>query len=274
MNIILVPTDFSEAAKNALNYAINIAHKAKASIILLNAYSLPKSGSAVMIDVSDVLRTESLKKLKEEEERVADILNDTKITSVSMNGFLIASIVKAVKDYNASLIVMGTTGASGLKGAFVGSNTSSLIKIDEINVPIIAVPKDYKNLKIANIAVSADLSHISSSKVFRPLKMIMNGDKPHISIINVSENLINTDPSKFVNDALDIDDMFFGTEHSFKFIENKDIEKGILDFAQKDHSDLLVVVSRKRSFFEDLFHKSISKKLTMHSPTPIMVLND
>lgn len=272
MNIILVPTDFSEAAKNALDYAINIAKRVKGEVYLLNAYSMPRSGSAVMIDVSDVLKQDSLKKLHEEEQRVADSLGDIKLSILSHNGSIIPSIIRTIEEKEISLIIMGTTGASGLKETFIGSNTSSLIK--EIKIPLIAVPVGFKGGKIANITLSTDLVHLKSPNVFNPLRAIMNGSAPHISIINVSEDLKMTDPSKFVNEALDLDNLFFGTEHSFKFVENKDIEEGILEFVKKDHSDLLVVVSRKRNFFEQLFHKSISKKLTMHSTTPIMVLND
>lgn len=272
MNMILVPTDFSDAAKNALDYAINIAKRIKGEILLMNAYSIPRSGSSVMIDVSDVLKQDSIKKLQEEKQRIESSLGNIKLSLVSKNGFMNSSIASAIAENEISFVIMGTTGASGIKETFIGSNTASLIK--EINIPLIVVPKDFKGSKIANITLSTDLNHLKSSNPFKPLKTIMNGDGPHISIINVSEDLRTTDPSKFVNEALDLDDLFFGTDHSFKFVENSDVEKGILEFTNDNHSDLLVVISRKRNFFETLFHKSISKKLAMHSDTPMMILND
>lgn len=272
MNTILVPTDFSKAAKNALNYAIVLANRIKADIVLLNTYTMPRSGSAVMIDVSDVLRHDSLKMLTDEQERVSGELKGGSISSISHSGSTVSSIAHMAKEKDYDLIVMGTTGATGLKEAFIGSNTSALIK--ELNIPIIAVPASFTTTSLSNVTVSTDLEHLKSSSVFQPLKTIMNGDAPHISIINVSDSLKNTDPTAFVEEALDLDDMFFGIEHSFKFIENSDIEKGILEFVNQDKSELLVVVSRKRNFFEQLFHKSISKKLTMHSNVPIMVLSE
>ena len=263
MERILVPTDFSKAAQNALDYAVSISLRLKCEIILLNAYSMPHSGSSVMIDVSDVLKNDSIKKLEEEVTRIQLNHPNCRITFKAHNGSPVSSIANITENKNIDLIIMGTTGATGLKETFIGSNTSSLIK--GVNTPIIAVPKDYHLKELSNVVVSTDLSHINSNQVFNPLKSILNSEKAHLQIINISENLKSIDPTEFVNEALDMDDMFFGMEHSFKFIESEDVEKGILSHVNDQDADLLVVVSRKRNFFNRLFHKSISKKLTMHS---------
>jgi len=82
------------------------------------------------------------------------------------------------------------------------------------------------------------------------------------------------DASEFISEAADLDDLFVGIEHSFKFIEDNDVEKGILKFVNDNNIDLLAVISRKRGFFERLFHKSISKKLAMHANVPILILSE
>jgi len=272
MKKIIVPTDFSSAAKNALDYAINLAKSYQAEIYLLNAYSMPHSGSAVMIDVSDVLKKDSTGKLDEESARVENSLDGLTLKTFSQNGSVAMVISQVAEHINADLIVMGTTGATGLKEVFIGSNTADLIKGTKL--PIIAVPAESSNKTIAKVAVSVDLHHLEAASVFDPLKDILEANKASLKMINIADNMKSIDPVNFVDEAVDIDNMFFGIEHSFKFLEGKDIEEEILAYTKDENIDLLVVVTRKRNFFERLFHKSMSKKLTMHSSVPIMILSD
>ena len=272
MKKIIVPTDFSSAAKNALDYAIKLAKSYQAEIYLLNAFSMPHSGSAVMIDVSDVLKKDSTDKLEEEVARVENSLEGLTLKTISHLGIVSMVISQAAEKLKADLIIMGTTGATGLKEVFVGSNTGDLIKATTL--PIIAVPVESTNDTIAKVAVSVDLHHLKSNSVFDPLKDLLVESNASIKMINIADNIKSIDPVNFVDEAVDIDNMFFGVQHSFKFLEGKDVEEEILTYTKEENIDLLVVVARKRNFFERLFHKSISKKLTMHSSVPIMILSD
>lgn len=272
MKKILVPTDFSEAAKNALNYAIELAKKSGSEIYLHHAYTMPQSGSAVMIDVSDVLKQEAEKNLAKEVERVSTKLGSVKIHTQSSYSGAVSSIADFCSKLSMGLIVMGTTGASGMKEVFVGSNTAALIK--ETSCPILVVPVEHTNNTITNIAVSTDLAHIKDGAIYNPLKELTKETGGHLTIINISDNMTAVDASEFISEAADLDDLFVGIEHTFKFIEDNDIEKGILNFVNENDVDLLAVVSRKRGFFERLFHKSISKKLAMHAHVPILILSE
>ena len=163
MKKILVPTDFSEAAKNALNYAIELAKKSGSEIYLHHAYTMPQSGSAVMIDVSDVLKQDAEKNLAKEVERVSSKLENINLHTQSSYSVAVSSIAEFCTKLSVDLIVMGTTGASGMKEVFVGSNTAALIK--ETRCPIIVVPVEHTNKTIKNIAVSTDLAHIKDGGI-------------------------------------------------------------------------------------------------------------
>jgi len=272
MKKILVPTDFSKAAQNALDYAIQLAKKIDAEIFLHHAYTMPQSGSAVMIDVSDVLKQDAEKNLAKEVERVQADLGEVTMQTQSFYSGAVASIAEFCTKLSVDLIVMGTTGATGMKEMFVGSNTSALIK--ETSCPIIAVPAEFTSTEIKNIAVSTDLSHIKDGKIYNPLKELTKDTGGHLTLINISDNMTAVDAAEFINEAADLDDLFMGIEHTFKFIEENDVEKGILNFVNENNIDLLAVVSRKRGFFERLFHKSVSKKLAMHAKVPILILSE
>ncbi|MGB1104494.1 MAG: hypothetical protein ACPG21_12835 [Crocinitomicaceae bacterium] len=54
---------------------------------------------------------------------------------------------------------------------------------------------------------------------------------------------------------------------------NSDTEYAIIDFVQTNTIDLIAIVKSKGGFIHDLFHSSLTKKLGMHSDTPLLVLN-
>jgi len=271
MKKILVPTDFSKAAFNALEYAANLANQFSAEILLLNAYAVPNS--SVMIDLTDVLKKDSLAGLEKTKKEANELFPNLKIETIAYNGDLISSVKYCSAENNIDLIVMGTTGASGLKETFVGSNTAMLI--NEVKCPLLAIPKGSKYEKDLKIVVSTDLKNLGNSKVFETVKEIARkAEHSEFHLINVTEDLSKIDPTEFILHAADIDELFTGFEHSFHFLENNDYESEILEYVKIHDINLLVVVSRKRSFFGRLFHKSISKTLTMHSPVPIIVLTE
>ena len=270
MKKILVPTDFSKAAFNALEYAVNIAKKLDAEIILLNAYAVPNS--SVMIDLTDVLKKDSLNGLEEIKNKISALHPEVKIETIDYNGDLMSSVRFCAAKNEIHLVVMGTTGATGLKETFIGSNTATLIQ--EINIPLIAIPKGAKLGEKLNIGVSTDLKNLKNINVFEKVKDLAKAYDGEFHLINVSEDLSKVNPTEFVEHAADVEDIFSGFKHSFKFLENTDFESEILDYIDENNLNMLVVISRKRNFFERLFHKSISRKLAMHSPVPIVILSE
>lgn len=272
MKKILVPTDFSEAAFNALEYAIKLSKKIESEILLLNAYAAPSTSSSVMIDLTDVLREDSEKGLENVKNKALELYPNTNIDTIGYNGDLIASVWHSSKNNDIDFIIMGTTGASGLKEVFLGSNTAALIQ--EVNIPIIAIPEESELDDNLKIAVSTDLKNLKNVSVFNIVKNFAKKLNGEFHLINVSEDLSKVDPTNFVEHATDVEEIFTGFDHSFKFLENNDYEEEILNYITENDINMLVVVSRKRNFFERLFHQSISRKLTMSSPVPIVVLSE
>jgi len=270
MKNILVPSDFSKAAYNALKYAIQLSTKIPSKIILLNAYTVPHS--SVMIDLTDILKNDSIDGLAIVKRKIEAEFPNTTIETTSYNGKLEIAVQACIKNEKIDIVIMGTTGASGMKETFVGSNTASLIQ--KIDKPLIAIPEDFTLEEDLNIAVSTDLKNLKNVSLFSTVKNIAKAFKGNFHLINVSEDLSKIDPIDFIDQTADLDELFIGFEHTFKFLENSDYESEILDYIISHHIDLLVVVSKKRGFFENLFHKSISKKLTMHSPIPIIILSE
>ena len=141
MKTIMVPTDFSPNANKALDFAVEIASGARASIILVyvndlldtpfrektaleNKYGLPGEEAAEM-------ELEMICKNIRESMRLD-------VTYQVFGGTVTSAILDAAKENNASLVVMGTLGNTGFKEKLVGSITAAIISKSDI--PVMAVP--------------------------------------------------------------------------------------------------------------------------------------
>jgi nucleotide-binding universal stress UspA family protein len=163
MKKILVPTDFSANAFNALIYALNLAEHQSASVELLHVFHPPVvdiSTSAEvlpeLIEISEKQAIQSFEELKARllEDGIAS-LNSLAVTYTHKMGFLVDIINQLNQKNSYDLIVMGTKGASGLKEVFLGSNTSQVIH--KVKSPVMAIPEKALFHPIQNIAYATDL---------------------------------------------------------------------------------------------------------------------
>src|SRR5690349_4051616 len=129
MKKILVPTDFSDCAANALDFAIQSAKLLPATITLLHAFDLPGS---MYTDYMGVNREFRQIQWNEDEKRLADMkesigkMHDIKVDTRLITAPLKIAIDDISKSEEYDLIIMGTLGASGLKEKLWGSNTADI----------------------------------------------------------------------------------------------------------------------------------------------------
>lgn len=260
MKKILVPTDFSNTAGLALDYAINLAKQFNANIYLLNAYDVPHAGVSMMISIDDLLKEESLKKLEREEDRLLKLYPELNLRTHSVSGAADKAIAEFCKEMKIDLIAMGTTGASGWQGKLFGSNTSNLV--GNVATPIIAIPNGAKITLPSHIAIATDLKVSSNAATYRPIKEFAQSLGSNIRFLNITNENTQENLSDFEKD--------FGNE--IDFVSNNDIENGIQEYLNSSNTDLLVTVAKRHGFFEALFKSSVSKQLAKELTIPLMIL--
>jgi nucleotide-binding universal stress UspA family protein len=132
---ILVPTDFSEGAEQALKYAVRFNDLYHAEIFLLHVFTLPeylsplsakaKVDSEVADDVWEAAKKRALEKLEDMVRRLAD-KKAALITSLSI-GCPFDEIVKLAAERDVDLIVMATHGRTRLRRILLGGTTERVI---------------------------------------------------------------------------------------------------------------------------------------------------
>lgn len=128
---ILCPIDFSACSLQALNYAVDLAIKEKASLYLIHVietYTNDVGDIQKQIDL--LLNNEQIKNLKV---RLDNLIPDDTKKSISIDtsivkGIPFVEIVRTAKDKHIDLIIMGTHGRTGLKHILIGSVAERVIQ--------------------------------------------------------------------------------------------------------------------------------------------------
>ncbi|MBL9169154.1 MAG: universal stress protein [Verrucomicrobiales bacterium] len=126
---ILVTTDFSDASKKALPYAVALAHRFEASLSLL--FVVPEVIPAEFAPTAVGLEEERL--LAEARERLphfreAELDPHLVVNSIVLNGSPAAEICRTAELQNSDLIVMATHGRSGASHFILGSVTENVVR--------------------------------------------------------------------------------------------------------------------------------------------------
>ena len=276
MQKILVPTDFSDNALKAITYASEIAKKSGAVVCLLHAIE----PSINMVNPQselfrDEVVAEKLEQLQLSQKLVTDNYPGIEIDIELSRGAVISSILDFAEREKMDLIVMGTTGASGLKEFFIGSVAAGVIS--KTKIPVLTVPVSYemeapdailfatnhfeKNKNTLNKMVA--ISRLFSADVHVVVFKDIAGDKNAELIYN--EEQIN-DYLKFLKET------FPGVFFKAELLEGEDFENTIDWYCNKNEVDVIAMITYPKSFVEKILRKSVTKKMAFHSTIPILAI--
>ena len=274
MKKIIVPVDFSPCSENALINAIAIAQKLNRELILLHSFLVPiafgeaTTGSMVNEQVS-LLEGEVNDQFESLKEKIK-ALSTVPYTISIIHGSLSEQIQKTIKEESVDLIVMGTKGAGGLQKALLGSNTYGIMK--QVPCPVIALPEHADITQMKNMALAGDYLKTCKRETLAPLFELSKAFFAKIHIVHIDDgNGIDHDE---LETARQMEKYFKRIQHTYHYRIGNDVEKGLLDFAAEKHIDLTAIISRHHSFIERITKSSLTRKMTMDIPMPIMVLHE
>ncbi|MGB5434870.1 MAG: universal stress protein [Maribacter sp.] len=280
MRNILLPTDFSDNAWNAIFTALKLFETSACNFVLLNTYepkisnllgNKSKERLGVIYDSlsknSNVQLKKTLEYLKENHAR-----SNHSFTTDSISSDLINAIKKVIVERDIDLIIMGTKGATGAKEVFMGSNTVQVIKKVRMR-PIMAVPQDYDFKALNKVIFPTDFSHSYDKIELKPLIDLMDIWKAALLIFHVAQDYeLNDDQVKHKKQ---LEKRLDTLDHSFHTVEMwNTIAEATSEFAAKTDADLIALMYYSHSFLEKLTREPVIRKIGFHSKVPILVLPD
>jgi nucleotide-binding universal stress UspA family protein len=272
MKKIFVPTDFSKCADNALNYAFELAKVLPAEIIIFSAihpydgidnnlYNLTLLEEIIKAKSEALLRYGRKYQKKKEFEHI-------KVTTLSEVGYAAPLILSESKRSKADLIVMGTTGATGLKEIFLGSITADVI--NSATVPLLAIPEKAKYQNQSKVVFSTDFSNKPTAAGMEWMEIFndLHGS-PDISIVHVIDEE-NGKPNE--KQEAEWSKIFGIIPIEYNYIHDVNISVAIQNYCESVKANVLAMVAPHHSFWYRLFFPSQSRSTVYHTRIPLLVL--
>lgn len=274
---ILVPVDFSPAAESALAYALQVAERLQAEAIAFHAYPLQPKTS--FLSLEDILALE--KQAEAEASEQFNIFLDQfrerypRLKAVHLVqklriGFAVENVISITENESIDLVIMGTRGAGNIQTRLFGTNTSVIM--DNVQVPVIAVPLEGSHSLPRRIVLAIDLAHIPENNL-TPLDQIISGFDSTLTLLH-----INTGNNPYTSVELETAVLPWRRRYpnnAVSCVELKahNVEAAILAFVEEHESDLLVMSMRSRSIFERVFEPSKTRHVSLTTRLPLMALH-
>lgn len=276
-NNILVPTDFSEIAHNALGHALKIADVYKNEITLLN---IQDEGGLFGLFGSD----EKMGLIKEAVDMKMDKLiaesaktfPNVKINKRFETGKIYKVITEIAEKENFDSIVMGTNGASGLQ-QITGSNASRVINYAKVPV-VVVKDQSISNNGYEKIVLPIDLSRESRQKVswavhlakrFNSVIHVIyeNSSNPEVkgrifAAVNQTQDILSENNANYIVRGLDEE------KYQDSFAEDT------LAYASEINADLIMIMTQQEKGFSEFLLGSYAQQIVNHSgKVPVMCIN-
>jgi nucleotide-binding universal stress UspA family protein len=277
MKKILVPTDFSPCADNAINFALQLSKLIPAEISIFHSFEITGSTYTNYVGVNKEFNQFQL---REAEGKLAAIKDSIKAKNgIDVNIFvsefeLHKAILDATDDLHIDFIVMGTLGASGIKEVFMGSRTARVI--GESKVPVIAVPDKYIWKKPENILITThhfDEDPAVLNFIFEMADLLMA--KVEVAVFTDEEHSAATAlamEKQLAEFVKLLKERYYEKDLPATHLYGKNFLDSLEELIQKHHADILVMVTHQRGFWKRLFNPAITKKVSYHSHIPLLAI--
>ena len=271
MKTILVATDFSPAAFNAANYAADMASAINADMLLLHAYQLPVSFTEIPVagNIEDMQQSAQNNLDEIKGQLIRKIGGKLHIeTEVRMGVFFqeLKTVCERIKPY---AVVMGSQGTTAAERLLFGGHTVYAMK--NLMWPLITVPREARFSSVNKIGLACDFNKVVDTTPIDEIKMLVNDFHAELHVLNTGKRDVYNPDIVFESGLLE--EMLGNLKPNYHFITNENTDEGIMDFAEKNHIDLLVVLPKRHGLFDKLTRKSHTKQFVLHSHIPVMALH-
>ncbi|RLJ65697.1 nucleotide-binding universal stress UspA family protein [Lacinutrix venerupis] len=269
MKKILVPTDFSIEAENAIKVAAQLSKKHNCELILLHVLDLPLSsiGEGVPTDLPEAVYFMKLAHKQFEDVMSKEYLRDVAVTEMVDFHDISTGILETCKTHDIDLIVMGSHGASGLKEMFIGSNAEKIVRTSER--PVLVIKNEHKNFNIEEFVFASDFENDNRETFKQAVKLAEAFDaKIHLLMVNTASNFKTTARAK-----VKIQEFIAGTtftNYTTNIYNDETVEKGILNFSHIINADLIGISTHGRQGIAHFLNGSLSEDLVNHAKRPVI----
>ena len=269
MKTIIVATDYSPIAENAVNFAADVAEEQQARLVVFNSFTVPLHASNTRFSAHafQEMLDANLNRLKKITETLSESRNIT-IIHESIYAFVDDEVTALIDKYNADLIVFGMAKKT-VEQSLWGNTTTTAIK--KMRFPVLAVPEGAVYAGVKKVLFACDNIETVPDTIFNRINEIGAKLKAEIEIFHVEETLekLKEDDQNTLPEILEKEEndgimYFYKSVRSNAVIE--EIEKEIINF----NADLLIMIPRQHGFWESLVHRSKTRAMAAGLKVPLL----
>lgn len=270
MKKILVPTDFSIQAENALKVAAQLAKKHGCEIYLLHILEVSVHTIDPVSTYNNLPEAMFFMKLAHkqfEELKMKDYLKGLTIHEHVEFHEIFKGVFHVCKKHNIDLVVMGSNGASGLKEMLIGSNTEKVVRTSE--TPVLVIKNEHQTFKTKHFVFASDFNEESKIPFQKAIEFAtIFGSKLHLLMVNTPNHFITTNEAEssiqnFIKDVK-------LPSHTINIYNDVTIETGIMNFSKSIEANLIGMSTHGRQGLSHFFNGSVSEDLVNHAKRPVM----
>lgn len=269
MKKILVATDFSTAALHAAVYAADMAAAIDATLYLLHVYPVVVPYGAIPVLSGGVDMEIAEQHIQAFKKQIAERSDHIPIeTNVTVGVFFeeLKNVCERIQPY---AVVMGSQGTSAAERFFLGSHT--VYALQHLHWPLITVPPEVKFSAVKKIGLACDLKDVAATIPVEEITLLVKDLKAEFHIINTGRH--NLFDAEAVFEAGLLGEMTRELAPQYHFVNSDHVDEGILEFVEKNHMDMLILLPKSHSLVDTLLHSSHTKHLMLSSPVPVITLH-
>jgi len=274
MKNILFATDFSSNANKAFNFALHMAEKHKADLIMVHVFDIKTVWTYPYTNDPFEMKIQAARSWERSLQEFFEHY-DTKVKARFVavdDDSVVQGILSVIEKFKPQLVVTGTKGKSTLKELLLGSTTKALVKRSP--APVLAVP-EYAELKdYDSVLYTSDFREVDL-KALQDLVEIVRPYEAEIRIMHMSTDNEYKRLEKMEWFKEIVKENVSYPAISFDLVLSDDVFNTLNKYMTSNDFDLLVMLEKERhGIIDKLFHQGLVNKMEFRTWIPLLSYNE
>ena len=267
----VIPIDFSDVSINAFFYGHRLASEVGAVTKAVHVY-FPNSRELSQATVIDVDFADVREAYLEEfvakigQDWGSDLLQASLIDKEFRTGFPGEEILESVEENDAELIIMGTTGDSSRIKKWFGSVSTTIM--NNAKVPVLLIPEKASYKGINKVMFAFDDIEVDMAVIDQVVEFASTFDAT-VYLVHMQEGK-DFDPGFYLQEQ--IRNRYDLAKIELVSLNESDVVLALSGYASAQSIDVIAMATQHRSFFNRIFHDSVTQQMSMHTDIPLLIL--
>ncbi|MBC6609874.1 universal stress protein [Hymenobacter sp. BT507] len=264
---LLVLTDFSAGTNRSLQVAASLAQPLDAELVVLHVHR------DSLLDPERFTGKLSKESYEVTMRALHSLVCQLPIPAVAEvgQGLLPDVVADAIRRYHPLLLVLSRPAADNVPDELATTTALQLLRTSSI--PLLVVPPaTAKTTAPQHVLLAADGAAFGLGEHGDALRHVLAALHAPITLVHVTESATQHTAAQ-AYETIAATGLTRGLPRvSTSHICHASPAEGLLQAVAEQRADLLVVLARPRSVWGELFHRSVTAQLLLHSPVPMLVL--